>query len=181
FLDGSVNASDYNEYQKYGLTNLHRYPQDYNSTGNISPEMFEAKIESYVRDSGKLVYLHLCKFCVSNFSAEVIHGWLEYLKFQQGDDKYVSFTNRRGQTGAWEGHKAKDYLVWNNLEWGGWDDVTTEIKHRYRIDERNTFVASGCYNSNGTIYATEPTRVCTSVAVFDNKEASQQGAIKSIF
>ena len=45
FLDGSLDASNYNEYQEYGFSGIHRMPQDYNETGSVPRELFRAKIE----------------------------------------------------------------------------------------------------------------------------------------
>ena len=45
FLDGSLDASNFNEYQEYGFSGIHRMPQDYNGTGTISESLFRAKIE----------------------------------------------------------------------------------------------------------------------------------------
>ena len=45
FLDGSLDASNFNEYQDYGLHGIHRMPQDYNDTGKVSEDLFRAQIE----------------------------------------------------------------------------------------------------------------------------------------
>ena len=137
FFDGGLD-SKYNQFQNFGLAELHRVPQDYNATGVISEGAFKKQFEEYVRNSGKLFYIKICnERCATVWPKATTDKWLEELRFQPFKsgttdvDRTASFTETIDPTTKWS---------FDSLESS--EDI---VRSKYRTAERPRVLSGGCF------------------------------------
>jgi hypothetical protein len=72
-LDGSLEGTE-NLQHVFGLQELHRIPQDRNTTGDISGEIFAERVRQYGRDVGKVVHIKVrrTKNCCSKLLFKIV-------------------------------------------------------------------------------------------------------------
>ena len=138
FFDGGLD-SKYNQFQNFGLAELHRVPQDYNATGRISEGAFRKQFEEYVRNSGKLFYIKICnERCATVWPKEsTTDVWLKEMRFQPFAtgttevDRTADFTEAVDPTTLWK-----------------FDDMVESeeiLRATYRRAERPSVITAGCF------------------------------------
>jgi class 3 adenylate cyclase len=138
FFDGGL-ESQYNQFQNFGLAELHRVPQDYNLTGSITELSFRKQFQEYVRNSGKLFYIRICnERCATVWSKEqTTDVWLKELRFQPfipgttEVDRTAEFTETVDPVTKWS---------YESLE-----KSEEDILSKYRTAERPSVISAGCY------------------------------------
>ena len=198
FFDGGLD-SKYNQFQNFGLAELHRVPQDYNATGSITEGAFRKQFQEYVRNSGKLFYIEICnERCATEWPKKTTTDvWLKDMKFQpfvpgtQEIDRTSSFSENTDPTTKWS--------------YASLEESEAMVRQKYRSAERPSVISAGCYMdctaqkedpwSNGyghsctsksadysktasTGYGVTSIRYagCTSIAYFDNRAETQNTA-----
>ena len=138
FFDGGLD-SQYNQFQNFGLSELHRMPQDYNYSGNIDELTFRKQFEEYARNAGKLLYIQICtERCATTWSLDTTNAWLKELRFQKLDasgstDRRAPFTE---STDPVTGFHYSQVLPSED-----------DVRALYRSAERPKVVSAGCYMS----------------------------------
>jgi class 3 adenylate cyclase len=136
FFDGGLD-SQYNQFQNFGLSELHRMPQDYNMSGNIDIGTFRKQFEEYARNAGKLFYIQVCTDrCATIWPLETTNSWLKDMRFQKLDeslstDRAAPFTE---STDPVTGFHYSQML-----------DSEQAVRELYRAAERPKVVSAGCY------------------------------------
>ena len=138
FFDGGLD-SKYNQFQNFGLQELHRGPQDYNATGKITEGSFRKQFQEYVRNSGKLFYIKICnERCATVWpKATTTDVWLKELKFQPfvtgttEVDRTSDFTESIDPTTLWS---------YKTLE-----ESEDTVISKYRSAERPSVISAGCF------------------------------------
>ena len=136
FFDGGLD-SQYNQFQNFGLSELHRMPQDYNTSGNIDLVTFRKQFEEYARNAGKLFYIQICTDrCATIWPLEMTNSWLKDMRFQKLDasgstDRSLAFTE---STDPVTGFHYSQVL-----------SSEQAVRDLYRVAERPKVVSAGCY------------------------------------
>ena len=128
---------DWNQYQAYGLNNLHRMSQDYNFSGKLSDTDMKKAVWEYARNAGKLIYLETCtRNCPNTWSHSTTNTWLEELRFQP--------LKGNGEVDT----AAPFSLKHNPLNGWSYDDMYSDVSHierDFRYEESPNVVALGCF------------------------------------
>lgn len=136
FFDGGLD-SQYNQFQNFGLSELHRMPQDYNVSGNIDSETFRKQFEEYARNAGKLFYIQVCtERCATVWPQHVTNKWLKELRFQKlgsdsSPDRTLDYTETTDPVSGFH------YSQMMGSE--------QAVRDTYRAAERPQVVSAGCY------------------------------------
>ena len=160
-FDGGLD-SQYNQYQDFGLAELHRMPQDYNFSGQLNAQAFRKSFEEYARNSGKLLYISICeKHCATVWSRSTTDAWLEDLRFRKSGERGDEFTETIDPITGWTFESMHGNL--------------NEIHALYRPAERPRVVASGCYldctRQKSDPWSTGPQNMSCEVAAGDYETA----------
>jgi hypothetical protein len=69
---------------KGGLEYIHHFPQDYNTSGTLSPDTLRTAVRTFARDGGNMIWMEVCKpragkvnGCSSSWGWEDIKVWVK--------------------------------------------------------------------------------------------------------
>eukprot|EP00943_MAST-04B_sp_MAST-4B-sp1_P002679 g2679.t1 len=170
FFDTNFDSTDSYKGEVYGLIELHRLPQDRNSSGNIPRNLFKARVEQYIRETGHILYLEICpKSCKTQWKPSITNKWLENIQFQEGNvDELPYNVDVNPQTG-WAPSKQVSLSPSNLLK-----------KYRRGI-EVVIITVIGCYDNGGIVIIDENgnNEACKSTVYINVKDASVKSAINN--
>jgi class 3 adenylate cyclase len=167
-LDGTLTAEASTQHQDEGLKELHRMASPYynNSDNFVSAEVFKYKAKEYVRNSGRLLYLKVCGGHPFN-KVLTEEPWIKGIRYHASIyDEFDLETN-------------PDYNNYNPKEFG----VTLDtIDEQYRPDEAPKIQVMAVYKyESGKLFQDFDTNSdCTSSAIFDNKDVTQNAALLNL-
>ena len=177
FFDGGLD-SQFNQFQNFGLAELHRVPQDYNASGTISEHSFRTQFSEYVRNSGKLFFIKVCsERCATVWPKKTTDLWLKELRFQP----FVAGSSELDRTAAYS-ETIDPVTKWSydNLE-----ETEEAVRTKYRPAERPVVITGGCF-MDCTAQRTDPWspelsgQACTAVASDYTNDASSGYGVTSV-
>jgi len=171
FLDGSLD-DDYNEFQSFGLQNLHHAVQDYNASGAITEDSMKSMLYMYARNAGPILDLE-----ITGIPKDTIMTWLKDMKFQSKDDSKNDF------------NKESEFNKLNNPlhGWNFADINSGNVRDSRRSSEYTILESVGCFDSLGLCTDCDQSEKsqCQSLAFFDTISSSRAGAgvniLKTVF
>lgn len=179
-LDGSLDGAQ-NLHHIYGLAELHRLPQDRNTSGSMTPRVFAERVRQYGRDVGKVLHVSIAPncpptVCKVSWSTSTINKWLKETTFQEANSPFSPYDQVKSPLTLsgefWE--PSKDII-----------DAEDEIYKLWRVAEVSQITLSGCYDEFGVMTEKTEDEVkaspCVSKAYLQIQTASQAGALLSIF
>ncbi len=170
FFDTDFESMESYKGEVYGLMELHRLPQDRNFTGNIPKSLFKARVQQYIRETGRILYLEICpKSCKTTWSSLAINNWLENIQFQQGNLAELPYNVEANPQTGWAPSKEVTLSP---------DDLLK--KYRKGI-EVVIITVIGCYDNGGIVIIDEDSSndACESTVYINVKEASVKSAINN--
>ena len=177
------------QFQQFGFRELHRLPQDYNQTGDISETYFRNAVENFVIFSGRVLYMSVCReYCNQTWQPEQLHEWIQTIRFPTLVDGTTPNPDpEQNPANHW---KASDMIPLQSTE------VATikMLEEKYRPVEMPATVQSGCfrpcsetqcpetYQSTDDRYDVISERYtgCLSLVYFNGKPESQIQAVMNI-
>ena len=170
FFDTNFQSSTSYKGEVYGLIELHRLPQDYNTSGNINQHLFKARVEQYSRVTGQLLHLEICpESCKTTWHPSITNKWLNQIQFQQDKNEELPYNVDSNPQTGWT--PSKDTML-----------SPTEISETYRVGFEVVIITiTGCYKTDGTIEADNDatTRTCKSTVYINTKDLSVKSAINN--
>jgi class 3 adenylate cyclase len=169
FFDANFIFLPQDQFEEYGLVDLHRIPQDRNASGAIGKDLFRAQIFHYSRGVGNVLYLEICpqKACTNALSSKEINSWLRQLKFQPMDTTGTApYSLGSEPSSGWDPSKNTN-------------DSPEKIMSTFREHEISVITTEGCYGKGGVLKSGVATSGCRSTVYIDRKAESVDSAIRN--
>nr|CCA17596.1 Voltagegated Ion Channel (VIC) Superfamily putative [Albugo laibachii Nc14] len=161
-IDGTVDLLS-NDFQVNELERLHRFPQDYNISGQISTQHFREMVMQYVRDSSGLIL----NMNIQNWNQSVIAEWLMETRFQPLLD------------GDWDHHEPYTLDVNPKTKWSAQQYLTWTPAAKLRSSNFQILENFGCFH-DGICTDCEGHSACHSYVTYDIHFSQQKSARMSL-
>lgn len=161
-IDGSVELFT-NDFQVNELERLHRFPQDYNISGQISTQHFREMVMQYVRDSSGLIL----NMNITHWNESVIIDWLKETRYQPVVD------------GDWD--HSQPYTLDSNPKtgWNAEQYLTLMPATRLRTSNYQIIENFGCFR-DGICIDCNGHSACHSYVTYDIQHTQQKSARMSL-